>query len=214
VAERNASPETIARVCGPDTRPRISNLFTDIVLPRTVAREIEAEMAEIDWHSRSSVEVAPHYIEIEVGDVGGTVPVLCNRYVQFLLERPDIREKYAITPREMEVLSFLDQPPAPGHPRSEGGRYRGALFATAADIAYLESQGIQRRNIHEIDSIGQNWKFVKEAGTPTLEFFPGLVFEALLGILRIALERAAMPATARPRTASDSPTVAHEPAQG
>jgi hypothetical protein len=49
-------------------------------------------------------------------------------------------------------------------------------------------QGIQPRNIHQIDSIGQNSKLLKSEGTPKFEFFPGLVAEALMGIIRIALE--------------------------
>jgi hypothetical protein len=63
------------------------------------------------------------------------------------------------------------------------------LFATDEDIAYLIKQGIQRRSIHQVDSVGENWKLVKAEGAPTFEFFPGLVPEALLGIIKIALER-------------------------
>jgi hypothetical protein len=159
-------------------------------------------MAATDWHPPALAE--PRYVAVSAGDGAASVRVYCNRYVQFLIDRPDARKRFGITAREIEVLSFLDQPASLYERRSEGGRYRGALFATAADIEYLEQQGIQRRSIHEVDSIGQNWKFVKAAGTPHLEFFPGLVFEALLGIFRIALERSGGTAVARIEPAADA----------
>lgn len=190
VASDHVSPEILASVRPGERLLRISDLFTDIVLPRTVAREIEAEMAASAWQAGRKATGDPRDVEVSFNDERRTMRLFPNGYVQFLLERPDVRAKYAVTARELEVLSYLDQPRTLHGHRTEGGRYRGALFATPADIEYLERQGIQRRSIHEVDSIGQNSKFVKVAGTPKLEFFPGLVPEALLGIFRIALERA------------------------
>lgn len=132
----------------------------------------------------------PKFVDIPKPGTNQSIRVFCNKYVKFLLDHPEFREKHDVTIREIEVLSYLDQPQALYAQRSEKGRYRGALFATTEDIDYLVAQGIQRRNIHEVDSIGENWKFVKAEGTPSLEFFPGLVPEALVGIFRIALERA------------------------
>ena len=73
--------------------------------------------------------------------------------------------------------------------RSEKGRYRGALFATDKDIAYLIKQGIQLRNIHEVDSIGKNIKFIKSKGDTKFEHFPGLIPQSLMGIFQLALEK-------------------------
>ena len=44
--------------------------------------------------------------------------------------------------------------------------------ATDEDFQYLVDQGIQRRSIHEVDSVGENWKLLKAEGAPKLEFFP------------------------------------------
>jgi hypothetical protein len=115
--------------------------------------------------------------------------VLRNRYVDFLLEHPEAIERLQVTQREMEVLSYLDQPLGLSAQRREAGRYRGALFASDQDIQYLLDQGIQSRNIHQIDSVGENWKLVKSEGSPRFEFFPGLLPEALMAVIRIALER-------------------------
>jgi len=187
-ATDSASPHLLNRASGSDRELRISDLFTDIVVPRTIARELEMEM--LKDRDTSGPHGAPTFVDIPKPGTNQSIRVFCNKYVKFLLDHPDFRERYHVTIREIEVLSYLDQPQALYDQRSEKGRYRGALFATTEDIDYLVAQGIQRRNIHEVDSIGENWKFVKAEGTPSLEFFPGLVPEALVGIFRIALERA------------------------
>jgi isopentenyl-diphosphate Delta-isomerase len=188
VAAENVSPRLRERYACSGGRMRIGDVFTDIVAPRTIARELEMEMTR-DGHLVDEVS-ALEYVDIGAPEA---VRVFQNRYVKFLLDNPELRKKYGVTIREIEVLSYLDQPVTLYNRRSEGGRYRGALFATAEDIEYLVSRGIQRRAIHEVDCVGENWKIVKAEGEPSLEFFPGLVPEALMGIFRIALERAGTP---------------------
>lgn len=197
-ATQSASPALFKALERPENRLRISDLFTDIVVPRTVARELDVEMERT---GRVAGSDSPNlkYVNLPRPGTNQTTRVFCNQYVSFLLNHPEIADRYAITAREIEVLSYLDQPATLYKHRSEAGRYRGALFATQKDIEYLETQGIQRRNIHEVDSIGENWKFVKTEGTPQLEFFPGLVPEALVGIFRIAMERTS--STLEPRGA-------------
>jgi 2-phospho-L-lactate transferase/gluconeogenesis factor (CofD/UPF0052 family)/8-oxo-dGTP pyrophosphatase MutT (NUDIX family) len=189
VANDSASPNLVKQVA-PVGRLRISDLFTDIIVPRTVAKEVEAEMARREYRWDSSRDHQPEFFEIPSNEDGGTpVRVLRNRYVDFLLQHPEVQLRLQITHRELEVLSYLDQPPGLYSHRSEAGRYRGALYASDQDFQYLLDQGIQARNIHQVDSIGQNWKLTKSEGSPRFEFFPGLVPEALMGIIRIALER-------------------------
>jgi 2-phospho-L-lactate transferase/gluconeogenesis factor (CofD/UPF0052 family)/8-oxo-dGTP pyrophosphatase MutT (NUDIX family)/methylmalonyl-CoA mutase cobalamin-binding subunit len=195
-ATQSASPGTLSAI--DRKRLRISNVFTDIVVPRTIARELDIEMARIG-DDTSSDDCPPRFVNLPRSRSKQTIRIFCNRYVNFLLKNPEVVERYGITTREIEVLSYLDQPAALYQHRSEAGRYRGALFATQQDIDYLVGQGIQRRSIHEVDSIGENWKFVKSEGAPRLEFFPGLVPEALVGIFRIAMERTS--STLEPRGA-------------
>jgi hypothetical protein len=195
-ATENASPDMLVKHSRTDSRLRISDLFTDIVVPRTIAREIEAEMLKRNSNEMTSAYDILEFVNIPHPGSNHFTRVFCNKYVKFLLDNPEICKQYDVTIREIEVLSYLDQPRTLYDRRSEKGRYRGALFATAEDIDYLVNQGIQRRRIHEVDSIGENWKFVKAEGTPSLEFFPGLVPEGLVGIFRIALERAR--STSRP----------------
>lgn len=197
VATENASPAVLEEYGGSRRSLRISDLFTDVVVPRTIARELEAEMLDAPVVG-SNTDGNPTFVELSRPGTSEVTKVFCNRYVKFLIDNPTIRDQYDVTNREIEILSYLDQPPTLYSRRSEGGRYRGALFATREDITYLARQGIQLRSIHEVDSIGENWKFVKVEGTPTLEFFPGLVPEALVGIFRIAIERGA-----RARKSSD-----------
>lgn len=189
-ATENASPDLLDKHARNDNRLRISDLFTDIIVPRTIAREIEAEMLKRNLPEMTGADDNTDFVSIHKPGSNQTMLVFCNKYVKFLIDNPEIREHYGVTIREIEVLSYLDQPRTLYDKRSEKGRYRGALFATAEDIDYLVDQGIQRRSIHEVDSIGENWKFVKAEGSSSLEFFPGLVPEGLVGIFRIALERA------------------------
>jgi hypothetical protein len=170
--------------------PWISDLFTDVVVPRTIAREIEMEMMERGVDPGAPSASPPVTVQVPRRRKKGSLALVANKYIRFLLDHPYVRDRYDISDRELEVLSFLDQPPMPSRQRTEKGRYRGALYATQRDIDYLVEHGIPRRRIHEVDCVGENNKFIKEAGVPSLEFFPGLVPEALLGIFRIALERA------------------------
>jgi 2-phospho-L-lactate transferase/gluconeogenesis factor (CofD/UPF0052 family) len=191
VATESASPAMLAGHGQQQRCIRISDLFTDVVVPRTIARELEAEMVNAQasgWNPDSGDQ---KYVQLSKPGTNEVTKVFCNKYVKLVIDYPEIRNRYDVTDREIEILSYLDQPPTLYNRRSEGGRYRGALFATREDIAYLCQQGIQLRSIHEVDSIGENWKFVKAEGTPSLEFFPGLVPEALVGIFRIAIERGA-----------------------
>lgn len=190
VANDSASTNTVNKVAPVRGRLRISDLFTDIIVPRTVAKEVEAEMVRREYLWDRSRDHKPEFFEIPSNEEGKTpVVVLRNRYVDFLLQNPDVQQRLQITHREIDVLSYLDQPSGLYSHRSEAGRYRGALYASDQDLQYLLDQGIQARNIHQVDSIGQNWKLIKSEGSPRFEFFPGLVPEALMGIIRIALER-------------------------
>jgi 8-oxo-dGTP pyrophosphatase MutT (NUDIX family)/2-phospho-L-lactate transferase/gluconeogenesis factor (CofD/UPF0052 family) len=189
VATESVSSELLNRIAPSTRRLRISDLFTDIVIPRTVAREIEAEMLTRRFTWGRAMDDKPTFVELGVSRSGRSTRLLRNRYVDFLITHPDIQARLNITLREIEVLSYLEQPASLYKGRTEAGRYRGALFATDEDIRYLVEQGVQLRNIHEIDSIGENWKLLKSEGAPSFEFFPGLVPEALVGIIRIALER-------------------------
>ncbi|HYU34486.1 MAG TPA: 2-phospho-L-lactate transferase CofD family protein [Thermoanaerobaculia bacterium] len=191
IATESVTQEMLDRISPSTKRLRIADLFTDVVIPRTVAREIEAEMAEHGFTWDPVMDDQPKFIHLGAidGDRAPSRRILRNRYVEFIIQYPEVRERLGITLREIEVLSYMEQPHSLYAGRTEAGRYRGALFATDEDIRYLVEQGIQLRNIHEIDSIGENWKLLKSEGSPCFEFFPGLVPEALMGIIRIALER-------------------------
>ena len=188
VATMSASPYCLDKVAGRRVL-RISDIFTDIVVPRTIARDLEGEMAKRHYTPPDLTSKAPSFVNFDLQPTSRATGVLRNRYVSFLVDYPELRDQYGITNREIEVLSYLEQPSDLYKGRSEMGRYRGALFATEEDINYLVENGIQRRSIHEVDSIGRNWKFVKSEGARNVEEFPGLVSEALGGIFRIALER-------------------------
>jgi 2-phospho-L-lactate transferase/gluconeogenesis factor (CofD/UPF0052 family)/8-oxo-dGTP pyrophosphatase MutT (NUDIX family) len=193
VANESASPDVVKRVAPVRKRLRISDVFTDVVVPRTVAKEVESEMVRCGYQWDTDRDQHPEFVELQSEPAkGAAVKVFRNRYVDFLLEHPEIVQRLQITRREIEVLSYLDQPLGLYAGRSEAGRYRGALFASDQDIQYILDQGVQSRNIHQIDSIGENWKLAKSEGSPKFEFFPGLVPEALLGIIRISLERGRM----------------------
>jgi hypothetical protein len=189
VATENTSQELLNRIAPATKRLRISDLFTDVVIPRTIAREIETEMAAHHYMWNPASDQNPTYARLTTNQSDGAIKILRNRYVDFLIRHPEVQERLGVTWREFEALSYMEQSSTLYAGRTEAGRYRGALFATDEDIGYLVEQGIQLRNIHEIDSIGENKKLLKSEGAPSFEFFPGLVPEALVGIIRIALER-------------------------
>lgn len=168
-------------------RVRIGDLFTDVVIPRTVARELERRMAS--GNADTALDDRTRSVKLWMGPGQPSVEISRNRFVDSLLSNPQWISQLGITRREVEVLAALEQDRRFTSGRSEKGRYRSPLFAANEDIDYLVAQGIQARNIHEVDSIGENWKLVKAEGTASFEFFPGLVPEALMAIIRIALER-------------------------
>jgi 8-oxo-dGTP pyrophosphatase MutT (NUDIX family)/2-phospho-L-lactate transferase/gluconeogenesis factor (CofD/UPF0052 family) len=197
VATKNVPRKIIEDVAPKTRRLRIGDIFTDVIVPRTVAREVESEMIEQNytWNRATDKQV---FVELSATNSGRSIKVLRNRYVDFLLDYPSVQAVLGITLREIDVLSCLEQPCTFDGKRTEIGRYRGALFATKDDINYMVRQGIQRRNIHEVDSIGENWKILKAEGEFLFEFFPGLVPDALTGIFRIALERGSEKAQCSP----------------
>jgi len=188
VANKNVPRKLIEDFAPKTRRLRIGDIFTDVVVPRTVAREVESEMVTHNYAWNRATD-KQEFVELRATNSGRSVRILRNRYVDFLLNYPNVQESLGITLREIDVLSCLEQPCTFDGKRTEIGRYRGALFATQDDINYMVRQGIQRRNIHEVDSIGENWKILKAEGEFSFEFFPGLVPDALTGIFRIALER-------------------------
>ncbi|MEN3331117.1 MAG: hypothetical protein V7641_482 [Blastocatellia bacterium] len=189
VATENISQELLTRIAPATMCLRIADLFTDVVIPRTIAREIEAEMIAHQFMWDPLMNETATFVHLKTGQSERSISILRNRYVDFLIRHPEVQERLGVTGREFEVLSYMEQPSTLYAGRTEAGRYRGALFATDQDINYMVEQGIQLRNIHEIDSIGENKKLLKSEGAPAFEFFPGLVPEALVGIIRIALER-------------------------
>lgn len=169
---------------------RVGDLFTDVVVPRTVAREIDRAMAT---ERSGSPDAYPHWRDIDDPQFvtpdgkpsNETDGILRNRYVAYVLDHPDFRRQEQITDWELRILGFLEQPPVLYHSRSEAGRYRGAVYAKEDDIEYLMSNGIPRRHIYEVESIAMNKKYLKAAGIPKIEMFPGLIPESLVGIFRI-----------------------------
>jgi 2-phospho-L-lactate transferase/gluconeogenesis factor (CofD/UPF0052 family)/isopentenyldiphosphate isomerase len=194
VATDSASDELLKQFASNGGRLPISSLFTDIVVPRTVARDVEEAMAATRIELATNPDQMPPTVEDTSAPHLPLQHLNGNRHLRFLAKHPEVTRRLQITERELEVLSYLEQAPGEQVARTELGRYRGALFSTVDDVNYLVAQGIQRRSIHEIDSIGENWKIVKAAGTASFEFFPGLVPEALLAIVKIALERGVEPA--------------------
>jgi 2-phospho-L-lactate transferase/gluconeogenesis factor (CofD/UPF0052 family)/8-oxo-dGTP pyrophosphatase MutT (NUDIX family) len=189
VAERTCSNAIRNHVTKGVRSIRISDIFTDIVIPRTVARELEEEMIKRKYKRIFPESNKLEFIDLQSSDAYENDQLFRNKYVDFVLKYPEIREKYGITDRELEILSFLEQPQELYNYRSEKGRYRGALFATDKDIKYLLKQGIQLRSIHEVDSIGKNSKVIKAEGIYKIEKFPGLIPQSLMGIIQIAFEK-------------------------
>lgn len=179
---------------------RIGDLFTDIVVPRTVAREIHRAIergqripanepskgdSTAGTPSENSEWVNPDGTRANPGE-----GILRNRYVNYVLKHPAFREEHQIADWELRVLGFLEQPAsAYKGDRAEAGRYRGPVFATKRDFNYLERQGIARRNIYEVESIGMSTKILKAEGKPKIEQFPGLTAESLIGIFKILMQK-------------------------
>lgn len=179
---------------------RIADVFTDIVVPRTVAREIDCALRKSEITGRQSDEGhfesmrrkskdKPVFVGAGGASVGRESGIYLNRYVAYVLDHPDFREKHRITDWELRILGYLEQDPLLTESRSEAGRYRGAVYAMPEDIDYIVSRGIPRRNIYEVECIAMNTKVLKAEGKPRLETFPGLIPEALVGVLKILLEK-------------------------
>jgi len=174
-------------------RIRIGDVFSDIVVPRTVAREIDLATAAdpkaasryVGWKDLRNPEFVTPDGKPSDKDHG----ILRNRYVAYVLDNRKFRDRQQITNWELRILGFLEQPPELYHSRSEAGRYRGAVYATEDDVQYLIKQGIPRRHIYEVESIAMNTKFLKAPGDLSIEEFPGLIAESLVGIFRILLDK-------------------------
>jgi hypothetical protein len=174
---------------------KIGDLFTDIVVPRTVAREIDTAVTEEkdgninpkSFYYDNPTCVTPDGVLTDAED-----GIFLNRYVDYVLKHKDFREKNQITDWELQVLGFLDQAPSFYKSRSEAGRYRGAVYALEKDIEYLVDHGIPKRHIYEVESIAMNHKILKAEGKPKLEVFPGLIPESLVGIFKILLAKGSL----------------------
>ena len=193
LAQAVISPEIRARLRRP---VRISDIVTDIVVPRTVAREIdEAIAAENREHPATYAFPSwralgePQFVTVAGQPTDRRQGILRNHYVDYIFTHPAFRAAQQVTNWELRVLGYLEQPQVLYHSRCEAGRYRGAVYARDADITYLVAHGIPRRHIYEVESIAMNTKILKAVGTPQLEEFPGLIPESLVGIFRILLAK-------------------------
>jgi 2-phospho-L-lactate transferase/gluconeogenesis factor (CofD/UPF0052 family) len=193
-----------ASVAWGDKKPvpnlRIGDLFTDIIVPRTVAREIDEAIKQESKTPKNprdnparECDCTPPSSFVRPDGQPATVEagIFRNHYVDFVLNHPDFRAKHQITDWELRVLGFLEQPAWLYENRREAGRYRGAVYATDEDTAYIESRGINRRHIYEVESIAINEKILKAEGKPVIEKFPGLIPESLVGIFKILLQKGA-----------------------
>jgi 2-phospho-L-lactate transferase/gluconeogenesis factor (CofD/UPF0052 family) len=181
-------------------RIKIGHIFTDIVVPRTVAREIDLAIAlehsiepeslpaGLD-HIRLRYYENPHYVTPDGNPAKEENGIFLNHYIDYVIQHPDFRRNHQITDWEMRILGSLDQSPDLYRMRSEAGRYRGAVYALDCDISYLIENGIPPRHIYEVESIAMNQKILKAEGKPTLEEFPGLIPESLVGIFKILLAK-------------------------
>lgn len=181
---------------------RIGDIFTDIVIPRTVAREINIAISEEARRSTRSKRRRFESMRQESGDdpvyvdekgvrVDRETGIYLNGYVAYVLDHPEFRRKHRITSWELTILGFLEQEPSLYSARSEAGRYRGAIYALRSDLDYIVRQGIPRRSIYEVESIAMNTKLLKAEGKPRLETFPGLIPESLVGVFKILLAKGA-----------------------
>ena len=176
---------------------RIGDIFTDIIVPRTIAREIDmairkepdsADKARARWDELGPDD--PEFVTAEGGDSNRGEGIFRNSYVRYVLDHPDFRARHQITDWELRILGFLKQPHCLYRARSEAGRYRGAVYATEEDYQYLMRNGIPRRHIYEVECIAMNEKIMKcDDGKLREEQFPGLVSESLVGIFKILLEK-------------------------
>src|SRR5207244_3056515 len=83
VANCCASTDVVKRVVPARERLRISDVFTDIIVPRTVAKEVEVEMVRREYRWDKSRDQKPERVELP-SDQDAGAPVLRNRYVDFL----------------------------------------------------------------------------------------------------------------------------------
>jgi hypothetical protein len=91
-ATDSASPHLLNRASGISKKLRISDLFTDIVVPRTIARELEMEMLkDLETNGPNNAQT---FVDIPKPGTNQSIRVFCNKYVKFLLDHPDFREKY------------------------------------------------------------------------------------------------------------------------
>jgi 2-phospho-L-lactate transferase/gluconeogenesis factor (CofD/UPF0052 family) len=172
---------------------RIGDIFTDIVVPRTVAREIDIEISnkfqnrQINYNKKQFINGKPMFVTAKEENSDHTKGILINRYTKYVFDNPSFRKREQVTDWELRVLGFLEQPICLNSSRMEAGRYRGAVYALDSDIKYIVRQGISKRHIYEVESISMNKKILKAEGKPQIEEFPGLIPEALVGIFKILL---------------------------
>lgn len=178
---------------------RIGDIFTDIVVPCTVAREIDTAIGKERGTGKKMSESflsrfsdKPVFVTAAGKQTTQSEGIYLNRYVKYVLGNSKFRAQQQVTDWELRVLSFLEQPPSLYKSRSEAGRYRGAVYALESDIKYLVNQGIPLRHIYEVESIAMNEKILKAEGNPQLEKFPGLIPESLVGIFKILLAKGAL----------------------
>jgi hypothetical protein len=182
---------------------QIGDLFTDVIVPRTVAREIDVAMrTELTTHMGCCLPsgkagfkrlTGSVFVDLKGRRVGRTSGLFKNRYLGYVLEHKEFAKQQRITDWELRVLSYLEQPPSLFNDRSESGRYRGPVYAVQSDFDYLLTHGIPARNIYEAESIGMIQKTLKAEGKPQVEEFPGLLPESLMGIFKILLQKATVP---------------------
>lgn len=178
----------------------IGDLFTDVIIPKTIVKEIEEEIERsMSKGQMNEYGDTPHttypsgfpcldqdgnpiYVDSEKG-------ILRNRYVYYVINHPEFRKKNLITPHELKILGYLEQSHILYKSRAEKGRYRGAIYAREEDIEYIVNRGIPRRNIIEVELISEKEKILKAEGATEIEKFPGLTSEVLAGIFKILLQK-------------------------
>lgn len=187
----------------------IGDLFTDVIIPKTIAKEIE-EVIKIGVSEGRINEYGdpPHTViyppgfpcldqdanPIYVDCKGERIEdpekgILQNKYVYYVINHPEFRKRNMITCNELKILGYLDQPCILHKSRTEKGRYRGVVYAREEDIEYMVKGGIPRRNIIEVELISEKEKMLKLEGVTEIEKFPGLTSEVLAGIFKIILQK-------------------------
>lgn len=186
----------------------IGDLFTDIIIPKTIVKEIEEEiergMLEGQMNEYGDPphttypsgfpcldqDGNPIYMDCEGNQIEDSEKgILRNRYVYYVIAHPEFRKKNLITPNELKILGYLEQTHILYKSRAEKGRYRGAIYAREEDIEYIVNRGIPGRNIIEVELISEKEKILKAEGATEIEKFPGLTSEVLAGIFKILLQK-------------------------